>query len=475
MSLPHPAMLPISLALALALAQGSDEPRYPLGRGELPPMSEPATPFRLVDLRYRYEDSGNALSSLEARLRAGASSFLGGELAGERRAVFHDTTRTELGLTEENGNYAVEGGLRLNRFRTRVEAESSNDDWRVGVEGALRVNEDLELLASYREDTDRSRFDEGGALDAFVATGRLPPARPRTRGLESGAFGFYYQRESRLDVTAALSRARDRSEAGFDFVRDSLLVQMLLNRSALELSGGGRYERRRGRLAHTTGDVFVDAELRLLPRLVARAGTRHHWEPGVLRYEDSYRTGATFFARRHRFAREAETARRVEELTARAFALGYNERRVYDLDGLRALRERLGISSHREELAPLIDELYRAQVRERNVPLLSFEVLSIDDKRLGIDSTVYEIMAALPWWTEGDAVDFLQVTFRHREDDYSGIVRSVSRSLVAAAHLNREMLLRFGWEQPGLTPLDIILETSQPSRWTFALDYRLGR
>lgn len=469
LALPHPALL------ALAITLAGDDPRYPLGEHRTPPMIEPATPLRLVDLRYRYEDAADNTSAFEARVRAGASSFVGGELTHDRRSIFHDTTRTEIGLTEQDGDYTVEGSVRLKRFATVARAEETADSWEVAFSGGFRVSPDLELIVSLGEDLDGSAFDETGAFETFVETGELPPGRPPSRELNSRGLAVVYQRGARFDISGAVERARVRSEAGFDFDRTRVGVETIWNLAPMELSAGASYERRDGRLEQKLGDVFIDADVRLAPRLVATAGTHQRWEPGALRFEESYRAGASWFARPHRFAREAETARLVQELTSRAFALGYNERRRYDVDELRALRERLGISRHRQELAPLIDALYRAQVEERNVPLLGFEYRSRDDKQLGVETERFDILAALPWSFRSDPVDFVTVRFRHQEDTFSGGVKRVSRSLAATVELNREIRVTLEWMKPGPSPLDIVLERDPGERISVGFDYTLGR
>jgi hypothetical protein len=93
---------------ALLLALLAEEPEYPLGKLRRPPVAEAASPFRLVDLRYSFTDDGRTISSFETRVRVGGSMFVGGEVTGDRRGLFLDTQRIELGVSEENGSYEIE-------------------------------------------------------------------------------------------------------------------------------------------------------------------------------------------------------------------------------------------------------------------------------------------------------------------------------------------------------------------------------
>jgi hypothetical protein len=215
--------------------------------------------------------------------------------------------------------------------------------------------------------------------------------------------------------------------------------------------------------------------------ILASAATSQRWELGVWRFEDDYRLGATFFGRRHRFERRNEAAARVLELQRQANALGYNERRVYDVDGLRRFRERLGISPARLELKEALDELYRAQVRDRNVPQLGFEIEMGDDSIRTIERRGYRAFVGIPWplrlpfLPNEDAVEFLLAEFFVLHQDYGGGIRAVTREAALTAFLNREMSLFVRWRDPGITPDEVILERSAPSSFTVGFEYAMGR
>ncbi|MGH9321917.1 MAG: hypothetical protein ACRD21_13765, partial [Vicinamibacteria bacterium] len=293
--------------------------------------------------------------------------------------------------------------------------------------------------------------------------------------------GLFYQQENHLEVFADARLARFRTEAGFDLDVDRYRLGSLWNPARAEIEGELSHTRTSGRLASTDLAAVLDIDVEIHPHFLARASTRQRWEPGVLRFEEDYRLGATFFGRRHRFPRRSEAASRVLELQRRANALGYNERRVYDVEGLRRFRERLGISSGRLELAAALDELYLAQVRDRNVPQLGFEI-GIGERSIpGIESRSYRAFASVPWPTRWPfsgsekSVEFLRFDFAFVDEEFSSGIRAVTREASLTAFLNREMSIAFRWERPGIVPEEIIEERSRPSRFTVSFDYAMGR
>jgi hypothetical protein len=449
------------LVLAALLA-AADDPEYPLGRLRLPPIAQPASPFRLADLRYSFSRDGSTLSSFETRLRVRGGAFVGGEVTGDRLGVFFDTQRVELGVSEENGSYEVEGSYRAPRFLVGARAEGSEEDWRVSADGSVRFTNDLEILLGYGEDLD----------DAAITAG--------TREIRAGSAGFLYQRGSHLEVLGDARFSRLRTAGAFDLDVATYQAQALWNRSPVELDGEVSYRDTSGRLASREWTASFGAQAEITAHLLAHASTTQRWEPGILRFEDDYRAGLTFFGRRHRFARSGEAASRLTELQRRVNALGYNERRVYDVDGLRRFRERLGISSARRELEAALDELYRAEVRDRNVPQLGFEVALGEDDVRTVEYRAYRALVGVPWrvrWPfsrNEDAVEFVTSEFTLLEENFPGVT-AVSRDLIVTLWVNREMSLAFRWEKPGRTPEDIASGISLPARVTLSYEYALGR
>jgi len=473
------ALLKASL-LALLAGTGSEGPEYPLGPLRTPPIADEATPFRLVDLRYAFTDDGNTLSSFETRVRVGGSLFVGGEVIGERRGLFADTQRIELGVSEENGSYEIEGSLRAPWFVLGTRAFHEDGEWAVSGAGSIRFTNDVELLLSHSHDLDQSLFTPS-PVEAFAGSGILPPLGPPSRELRGSSLGALYQRGARLEALADARISRVRTEAGFDLDVERYRLATLWNPDRFEIDGELSYQKTSGRLSAKDFTAFLGIDAEVGSYLLARASTRQRWEPGVLRFEEDYRIGATFFGRRHRFARQSEASARLLELQKKANALGYNERRVYDPEGLRRFRERLGLSPARLELKEALDELYRALVRDRNVPQLGFEIELGEDSILGVERRGYRAFVGVPWpvrlpfLRSEDSVEFLFLELIVRHHDYSGGIRAVSRELSLTAFLNRETSLFFHWQDPGFGPEGVILERSPPSRFTLGFEYAMGR
>jgi len=473
------ALLKASLVALLAGA-GTEDPKYPLGPLRTPPIADAATPFRLVDLQYAFSDDGNVLSSFQTRVRIGTSLFAGGEVIGDRRGLFVDTQRIELGLSEENGSYEIEGSFRAPWFVFGTRAFHEDGEWAVSGAGSVRFSNDVELLLSHSHDLDRSLFSPS-PVDEFVRSGILPPLGPPSRELRGSSVGLLYQRENHLEALADARFSRVRTEAGFDFDVQRYRAAAKWNPERFEIDGELSYESASGRLSTEGLTSFLGIDAELGSHVLARASTLQSWEPGVLRFEEDYRFGATFFGRRHRFARRSEASGRILELQRRANALGYNERRVYDLEGLRHFRERLGLSPARLELKQALDELYHAQVRDRSVLQLGFELEVAEDSVIGVARRGYRVLLGVPWplrlpfLRSEDSVEFLLAELTVRHDDYSSGIRAVSRELSVTAFLNREMSLAFRWQDPGITPEEIARERGLPSRFTVSFEYAMGR
>lgn len=458
----------LATASIVALLAGSESegPQYPLGPLRLPPIADEATPFRLVDLRYAFTDDGTTLSSFEARVRAGGSLFVGTEVTGDRRGFFLDTQRVELGVSEENGHHEVEASFRAPWFLLDARGVHKDGEWEVATRGSLRLSNDVEVLLSHNHDLDP---------DA------VPPAGPSSREIRGSSISLLYQRGNHLEALADARLSRIRTEAGFDLDLEQYRVATLWNQGRFELDGALSYESRSGRLASQGFNASLGVDVEVGSHVLAHASTLQRWEPGVLRFEEAYRFGAKFFGRRHRFARRSEAAARVLELQERANALGYNERRVYDLEGLRRFRERLGISPARADLKEEIDDLYRAQVRDRTVPQLGFEITLGENSILTVEGRSYRAFVGVPWpvrlpfLRDEDAVDFLQADFVLHQDDYPAGIRAISKEASVRAFLNRETSLFFRWEEPGVGPTEVILERGLPSRFTVGFEYALGR
>jgi len=462
-------------ALALLLSGSSppsvEDPEYPLGKLRFPSLTAPGPRLLLTDLRYRVSQEGRTAQSLEVRVRLGRFAFLGGEVSGERRGIFFDTQRIEMGLSEEEGSYQVEAGYRAPRLLVRARGERRppelGEGWLLDGGLALRLSPDLEILFRWREDTEP---------DAPFAAG------PSTRVVRESGAGFLYQRGTSLDLAVAAARSTVQTAGGFELTRDALGGAAAYFRSPLELTAELGYERTGGRLPRREGLSRVDAQGRLGSHWLWQGSAGGRWERGVKLFEQEISTGLTFFGRRYRFAREGEAAARALALARRANAYGYNERRAYDLPGRRALRERLALSPRRDELAPDIDGLYRAQVAERNVAQAGLEIVLDSDDLAGRNGQTYHLFLAVPWrpalpfTRREESVDFLRLDYFHREDRFPGPgLVAVRKELSLELSLNREMSLVFRLEDADRTPLELATLAGRPRRYELAYVYAFGR
>jgi hypothetical protein len=465
-----------------------DLPDYPLFGERIPPLADPARPLRIVDFRYRLNDARSTSSVFEGRAQLGGFAFVGAEVDTRRNryGAFLDTHRFELGITEENGAYSVEANVRTPHVLVQASGEKraarNGGKWVLGTDGALRVGFDWEIVFSYLHDLDE-RTSEPPSLSEFIITGDLPALGLPTRTLREGSAGFRYQRGTELELAALASLGTVRTEGGFDVTRSSANGATTWTRAPFRLTTRAALSRIRGRLARNDALVDVNADLLLGSHVLASAGTRQEWERGVLRFDQSMRAAVQVFGRRYRFPRQSLAAQKTLELARRAVALGLNERRVYDDEGLRALRERIGISSAREELAVDLEELYRAQLKARNVPLFGVEWSFGQQKILGVESHRYSVFFAIPWrsgvawpWTRSeDLVEFLRFELGYGEDRYFSGLRARRREVSARLALNRELGVTIHWSKAERTPNEIARRAGIPAVLTITLVYELGR
>jgi hypothetical protein len=183
-----------------------------------------------------------------------------------------------------------------------------------------------------------------------------------------------------------------------------------------------------------------------------------------------YRAAVTWFGRRFYLPRSGPAAERAVELARQATRLGYNERRVFTDEERRAQRERLSLTPGFAELRGAAEDLYAAQVDERELPLLGLSVVHTKDHLPNFESLAVNALVGVPWpmawpWRATEAsVPFLRLDLA-RERVISGpshVSHRTSAALTVA--LNREMDLVLRWRRAEPTPLDIIRELLGPQR-----------
>ena len=162
--------------------------------------------------------------------------------------------------------------------------------------------------------------------------------------------------------------------------------------------------------------------------------------------------------------------------------LGYNERRVYDVDQLRAFRDRLAISPARRELADAINALYLAQVHQRNVPQLGVEVTHTTRELEGSTTHGYRGFVGVPWprhWPfvrDEALVEFVRIDVLVEDERFPSVGWTRRAYQVSTSvELNREHLVLFRWTDPGQSPEEFALRIRRAHRFTIDYAYTLGR
>jgi hypothetical protein len=189
----------------------------------------------------------------------------------------------------------------------------------------------------------------------------------------------------------------------------------------------------------------------------------------------------TWFARRFTLPRAGEAAQRELALARAATAAGYNERRVFDDDALRAQRERLALSPTRRELRPDLDDVYRTQVDERSVPVLGVEVADRADALTG--SSIRSISAFLgipwppapPWRSNETATRFLELAYERARHTSGQDFRAHTDRIALTVALSREMDLVVGWQHAEPTALDLIRGIGARNTFEASCIYAFGR
>lgn len=467
MSLPG---LLLGLLLQAGAAPEAPAPvAYPLGVLREPDLEAPGDPFHLTDLRYSLTDEGSTFHAFAARFRVKDWGYLGFESEGERRGLSAMTQRTLLRLDEEDGSWRLFSSYRApfllveSDVRQRTPAEGRG--WIASGLLSGRLSPDVELIARYVGDT------------------HPEPRAPELsdRFLRAASLGLLWQPGASFEAFAEASHSRVRTSGGLEFEQDEWLAWAGGALGAAELEGELGLQNGHGRFPRREWRALADARVPLFGRVLLEAGTTNRVESGGERVAHEYRGALTLFGRRVHLARTGPAALEDATLARHATALGYNERRAVTDDERREQRERLALSSRRDELRGEALALYRAQVDERNVPLLGLEASSGSDALLGVDTRRYGLLVGVPWppawpWTEDErTAAFLELRLSRQRDVYSAgyVARTLALSL--DAHLNREMSVAVRWSRPDPTPLDIVRAVARPRTFEIAYVYAYGR
>jgi len=436
---------------------------YPLGGPTLPDFLAPAEPFKLVDLRYGLRDTDTTTHAFAARLKVRDWGYLAAETEGERRSLSVANQRLFLGVSSDQGNWGVAGRYRASRFLVGVAGEEHDDPegggWRLGTTVAVRLTRDLELLGEAQGDS----------------------AQPNDRFLRTVGAGILWQWRAAVEALGSYRREYQTTDAGSENRVDSLSANIVAQLGAAEIRGQGTMRDTEGRFPREEMNGLLGARVSALPRLLVEAEVGGLLERGASTQSHAYRGAVTWFARRFTLPRSGEAARRELAMAREATAAGYNERRVFDDDALRAQRERLALSPTRGELRPDLEDEYRALVDERSVPVLRFEVQDRAEALTGASVRSIGGLLGVPWppappWRVNEAATrFLELAYERARHTSGLDFRAHSDRITLTVALNREMDLVVGWQHADPTALDLIRGIGARTTFEASCVYAFGR
>jgi hypothetical protein len=445
---------------AALLAFAAEAARYPLPLTPPPPSPSGVA---VTDVQYALSEQPRLVQHAGARVRVGGLGYAGFSVKNQLRAVALQTYRLDADASEENGERSFGAAFRASRFRleSRALLPPEHEPHDLSLDAGLRLGPDTEIVASYLEEGRPRPFPSNPYREVALRLGR--------------------QGDRGLELAVRATRSTVPTAAGFDFHRHRLAATGARAFGRAEAEAEVAFERTGGRLASSEvlGGVTVRAPFG--SRLLAELRSRNRWEPGVSVFEHEHGATLSLHARRIVLPRTGEASRRTTELARLANRLGANTSRGHDDLSRRALRERAGLSPHRDELADAADALYAAQVAERLVPLVGVEATVGRDNVRGIRSRSYRAFAGVPWplglpgRRDEAAVPFVRVSYARTEADYDVAPTTVDWDASIALELNREHSLVATWSRPGRTPLDLVRVTSTAKSFRVAYVYARGR
>lgn len=445
---------------AALFALAAEAARYPLPLTPPPPVPSGVA---VTDVQYALSEQPRLVQHAGARVRVGTLGYAGFSVKNQLRGLALQTYRVDANVSEENGQRDFGAALRTSRFRleSHVLLPPEDEPHDLSLDAGLRLGADTELAASYLEEGRPRPFPSNPYREVALQLDR--------------------QGDRGLELVIRATRSTVPTVAGFDFHRHRLAANGARAFGRAEAEAELGYERTGGRLA--SSEVFAGAAVRrpLGPRILAELRTRNRWDPGVSVFEHEHGAALSLHARRIVLPRTGEASRRTTELARVANRLGANAARGHDDLSRRALRERAGLSPHRDELAEAVDALYAAQVAERLVPLVGVEATVGRDTLRGIRSRSYRAFVGapwplgLPWQRDEDAVPFVRVSYTRTEARHDVAPTTVDWDASIALELNREHSLVATWSRPGRTPLDLVRVTSTAKSFRVAYVYARGR
>jgi len=441
-----------------------DTPLPDFAVGLLPPICALGCDVaQLVDLDLLGRTS-DAPSVGGFRVRLGNGAFFGARLESSRRSFDLLSARVSARYFEDENRRKGSVEYRAPRVRLLAHAEQQVRDgaWRVGGRVVVRLSRDLEISVAGDRDTE---------AQTDVGLKQL---------LYSANAGFAWQHGTWLDVFAAATLRSWRSPAGDEFSEQRVQVASLAYLGRASLSAQAWWDQTGGRFPADVVGAELAAAYAPLANLRVDAAAQFAYQLGIKSTGQGYSAGVTFFGREVRFPRGGDAAPRVYELIDAGWALGLNERRSYLLEGMRRLREVVGVSRYRESLRTESAALYAATVADRNLPQLGIRVTESRSDVLGTEFRSITALVGIPWplappWSTNEAaVRFLDLEFEYGEIKSAVGLLSIDRAVAATVRLNREMRAWVRWRQPRFSPLELALGQVHGEGFELGLRYAFG-
>jgi hypothetical protein len=303
-------------------------------------------------------------------------------------------------------------------------------------------------------------------------------ARPSGRSLTELGASVLWQRGAWLETGLRWARRYVVTAAGENRV-DAAQASLVAQLARAELTAFGLFEDVAGRFPRREAETLFGLRLPLARRLLleADASGRFDLEAGALRHEVGGRIA--WHGRRVTLPRAGRAAERSLALAREATARGEYELRAFDEDGQRAQRERLSLSRHAGELVASMEDVYRAEVEERLLPLLGASGRVRENLFTGERAALVGALVGVPWppawpWSASeDGVPFLRLDLERAWITTASHHRSETDRVSLSLALSREMDLIVCFVRAEPTALDIIRGIG--TRRTLSAEYVYAR
>ncbi len=464
---PAPAPSPTPSPAPIMATQAPTAPEaleYPLGAFAFPTARARGEPFTLTDLRYSLNDADaeKTAHAFAARVRYKDWGYLGAVSEGERRGLSLMTHRLALGAYAKENTWEFTGRFRAPRFVVSADAL-----WRGSVVRSWLLEPSLSVLV-LRD------LEIGGWT--VVDTGR-----PGERLVTQFGGDLAFQRGARLTARAGVARSFSLTVRGDENRTDSATLAVVGQLGRFELTSRVSLEDVTWRFPRRNTGALLRVRVPLAGRLLLEGNVDNRYDNGSGEVRHAYRGALAWYGRRITLPRTGRVAEHAVALARRATRTGEYEWNAFDEDALRSQRDRLSLSPNRESYREESAQVYRAEVEERLLPLLSVEYRDQGDSLTGeVIRTAHVTVGVpwpptLPWRAREGSVPFLLLDYEHQWHTTATEYRSGANVFSLTIALNREMDLVARWSRSEATALDVIRGIAEHRRFEVSYVFARGR